>query len=367
MAYLGNSPTSQAFTSLTDTFSGNGSQTAFTLSRNVISPNDILVVVNNVAQQPTNYTVSGNTLTFSPAPSSGTNNIYVRYLSTNLLTVGVSQRSVGVTELSASGTPSSSSYLRGDNTWNSIPASPQIIPITASVASNALTVTLNPTSLDFRSSSLTSGTINTRTISSPISMTVSSGSTLGTVNATQSKIIVLALDNAGTVELAVVNIAGGTQLDETNLISTTAEGGAGAADSATVVYSTTARTSVPYRVVGYVESTQTTAGTWAAAPSTIQGVGGQALDVMGSLGYSQTWQTVARSSGTTYYNTTGRPIILTFTANITQTTTVTIGGANAVTAPGQPYIIQVTVVIPPGMSYSATSAQAGLVNPRELR
>jgi hypothetical protein len=198
-------------------------------------------------------------------------------------------------------------------------------------------------------------------------MTVSSGSTLGTINATQSKLIVLALDNAGTVELAVVNIAGGTQLDETNLISTTAEGGAGAADSATVVYSTTARTSRPYRVVGYVESTQATAGTWATAPSTIQGVGGQALDVMGSLGYSQTWQTVARSSGVTYYNTTGRPIVFTFTANLTQTTTVTIGGANAVTVPGQPYISQITVVVPPNMSYSATSAQAGLVNPRELR
>ncbi len=367
MSYIGNTPTSQAFAPGTDTFSGTGSQTAFTLSRNVATVNDIQVVVNNVVQQPSHYTVSGNTLTFSPAPSAGTDNIYVRYLSTNLQTIGVSQRAVGIPQLSASGTPSASTYLRGDNSWSSVPASPQIIPITASVSGNALTITLNATSLDFRSSSLASGTINTRVISSPISMTVSSGSTLGTINATQSKLIVLALDNAGTVELAVVNIAGGNQLDETNLISTTAEGGAGAADSINVVYSTTARTSLPYRVVGYVESTQATAGTWATAPSTIQGVGGQALDVMGSLGYSQKWQTVARSSGVTYYNTTGRPIILTFTANITQTTTVTIGGANAVTAPGQPYIIQVTVVIPPGMSYSATSAQAGLVNPRELR
>lgn len=369
MAYIGNTPTSQAFVSATDNFSGDGTNTAFTLSRTVLSSNDILVVVNNVEQQPSTYSVSGTTLTFSAAPSSGTDNVYVRYLSTNIQTIGLSQGSVGASQLSATGTPSSSTYLRGDNSWAaiSIPAAPQILPITASVSGNALTITLNPTSLDFRSSSLASGTVNTRVISSPISMTVSSGSTLGTINATQSKLIVLALDNAGTVELAVVNIAGGTQLDETNLISTTAEGGAGAADSATVVYSTTARTSRPYRVVGYVESTQATAGTWATAPSTIQGVGGQALDVMGSLGYSQTWQTVARSSGVTYYNTTGRPIVFTFTANLTQTTTVTIGGANAVTVPGQPYISQITVVVPPNMSYSATSAQAGLVNPRELR
>jgi hypothetical protein len=102
-------------------------------------------------------------------------------------------------------------------------------------------------------------------------MVVSSGSTLGTVSAQQSRIVVLALDNAGTIELAVVNISGGNNLDETTLISTTAEGGAGAADSANVIYSTTARTSLPFRVVGYIESTQATAGTWATAPSTIQG------------------------------------------------------------------------------------------------
>lgn len=243
----------------------------------------------------------------------------------------------------------------------------QIQPITASVSGNALTVTLNPTTLTFRSPSLASGAVNVRTVSTAISMTVSSGSTLGTVNAQTSKIVVLALDNAGTVELAVVNIAGGNQLDETNLISTTAEGGAGGADSINVIYSTTARTSLPYRVVGYVESTQTTAGTWAAAPTTIQGVGGQALTSMGSVGYSQTWQTVTRSSGTTYYNTTGRAIVFTFTANLTQNTTVTIGGVNAVNVPAQPYVSQITVIVPPNMSYSATSAQAGLVNPRELR
>ena len=186
----------------------------------------------------------------------------------------------------------------------------QIQPIAASVGSSALTVTLNPTTLDFRSSTLSSGTVNTRTISSAISLVISSGSTLGTVSAQQSRIVVLAIDNAGTVELAAVNIAGGNDLSETGLISTTAEGGAGAADSANVIYSTTARTNVPYRVVGYVESTQATAGTWATAPSTIQGYGGQALAAMSSLGYGQTWQSVTRTSGTTYYNKSGKAICL---------------------------------------------------------
>ena len=103
MSYIGNTPTSQAFAPGTDTFSGTGSQTAFTLSRNVSTVNDILVVVNNVEQQPSNYTVSGTTLTFSPAPSSGTNNIYVRYLSTNLLAVAPQQGSVVPSSLSTGG------------------------------------------------------------------------------------------------------------------------------------------------------------------------------------------------------------------------------------------------------------------------
>ena len=188
-----------------------------------------------------------------------------------------------------------------------------VYPITASVATSALTVTLNPCSLAFRSSTLTSGTTVTRTVAAAISVVVPSTATLGTVSATQSRIVVLAIDNAGTVELAVVNISGGSVLDETTLITTTAI--AAASNSATAYYSTTARTSVAYRVVGYVESTQATAGTWATAPSTIQGYGGQALSAMSSLGYGQTWQAVTRTSGTTYYNTTGKPIFISAVAN----------------------------------------------------
>jgi hypothetical protein len=94
MSYIGSPPASQAFAPGTDTFSGTGSQTAFTLSRNVATVNDILVVVNNVEQQPSHYSVSTSTLTFSTAPSSGTNNIYVRYLSTNLITIAPQAGSV---------------------------------------------------------------------------------------------------------------------------------------------------------------------------------------------------------------------------------------------------------------------------------
>lgn len=151
----------------------------------------------------------------------------------------------------------------------------QIQPITASVAGNALTLTINATAIEFRSGTLTDGTVNKRTVGSPVSMTVSNGSTLGTTNGVASRIAVLAIDNAGTVEVACVNLNGGTALDEDSLISTTAEGGAGAADSATTIYSTTARSNVPFRVVGVVTITEATAGSWVSSPTVIQGIGGQ--------------------------------------------------------------------------------------------
>ena len=95
MAYIGSTPTSQNFISGTDYFSGTGSQTAFILTRTVNSVNDIEVVINNVVQQPsTAYTISGTTITFTSAPSSGTNNIYVRYLSTNMQSFTVPANSI---------------------------------------------------------------------------------------------------------------------------------------------------------------------------------------------------------------------------------------------------------------------------------
>jgi len=100
MAVIGNSSTQQAFTPAVDYFSGNASTTAFTLSRPVASVAQVQVVVNNVAQNPSSaYTVSSNTITFTSAPSSGTNNIYVYYTSPITQVIAPSQGSVNTTSL----------------------------------------------------------------------------------------------------------------------------------------------------------------------------------------------------------------------------------------------------------------------------
>ena len=242
----------------------------------------------------------------------------------------------------------------------------KIQPITASVAASALTITLNPTILDFRASPLTSGTVTTIAVPAAISVTIPSTSTMGTVSAVQSRIVIIAINNAGTVELAAVNISGGSVLDETTLITTTAAVAAG--NSATAYYSTTARTSVAYRVVGYVESTQATAGTWATTPSTLQGYGGQALAAMSSLGYGQTWQTVTRTSGTTYYNTTGRSIhFMSLGSNGPSTLTLVINGYTFPVINGGAGTNPVCwAVIPPNQSYSVT-LNIGTLSASELR
>lgn len=66
----------------TQTFSGTGAQTAFTLSGTPASVGSIFVTISGVVQTPTaDYTISGTTLTFTTAPPSGTNNIFVRWFS----------------------------------------------------------------------------------------------------------------------------------------------------------------------------------------------------------------------------------------------------------------------------------------------
>jgi hypothetical protein len=86
MAYLGNNnlpfdPTrTVAAPRDADRFSGNGSTVAFTLSRAVNKATDVEVFVENVQQEPlTAYDAVGTSLTFTGAPPSGTNNVYVVY------------------------------------------------------------------------------------------------------------------------------------------------------------------------------------------------------------------------------------------------------------------------------------------------
>ena len=153
---------------------------------------------------------------------------------------------------------------------------PSNYSIAASVGSNALTLALktrdgaDPDSGDgiaffFRNATSATGDVAVARAVAATSIVVSSGSTLGTVNGQASYLYLYAINNSGTVELAVSS----TLFDDMSVQSTTAEGGAGAADSATVLYSTTARSNKAIKLIARIKNSQTTAGTWAAVPTEI--------------------------------------------------------------------------------------------------
>ena len=81
MSYVGqNLPTDVFGGYTTDSFTGDGSATTFTLSQEPISEQGLLVVINNVIQQPTtNYTVSGTTLTIVGTAVASGDVIYARH------------------------------------------------------------------------------------------------------------------------------------------------------------------------------------------------------------------------------------------------------------------------------------------------
>jgi hypothetical protein len=243
-------------------------------------------------------------------------------------------------------------------------------------AAGALTFTAASMYLDFRSTTLTSGTPST-VLAAPSDLVLPSGGTLGTVTTVQARLILVELNNAGAAELAIINLAGGNSLDETGVINTTAIGTG--SDSNNVFYSTTARTGVAYRVVGAVDVVNT-AGAW-GNPVLVQGAGGNALTAMSSLGYGQTWQnvTVSRALGTTYYNTTGKPIHISVCGQGTVNASSTQIGCyvNSVLAASSGTVLgtggaikgsYISVVVPNGAAYRVDAEiQASLSTWSELR
>jgi hypothetical protein len=105
MAFIGTPlDTRNTFQSLVGKrFSGDGSTTDFTLDVAPSSTLDIEVFVGNVRQDPNSaYTLSGTTLSFTGAPPSGTNNIYVVHQAKSVGTIDPPANSVGVTQLNLS-------------------------------------------------------------------------------------------------------------------------------------------------------------------------------------------------------------------------------------------------------------------------
>ncbi len=82
MSYIGNTlPANFQSLPAVQRFNGDGSDTTFTLAAQIANDQSILVSVDGVTQDSNAYSVSGTTLTFTAAPSSGTGNIFVHTIS----------------------------------------------------------------------------------------------------------------------------------------------------------------------------------------------------------------------------------------------------------------------------------------------
>ena len=158
MPYVGNIP-AEKYASFAVQHFTTSATTGYTLDNAVTNENDIRLVINNVVQQPGGsyaYTAAGTVLTLSAATTSsdtmycvflgkavqtvnpGAGSVGTSQLATDAVTnVKVADDAIGVAELSATGTASSSTFLRGDNSWQD----PGGVALATSTDNQVVTVT----------------------------------------------------------------------------------------------------------------------------------------------------------------------------------------------------------------------------------
>ena len=135
MGYLGNRP-AEAYSAFQKQDFSTSATTSYTLDHPVANQNEIALFINFVRQEPTAaYTASGTTLTLTSATAS-TDDMYCVYLGKAVQTVNPPSGSVGLSQLSATGTKSSSTFLRGDNTF----ATAGVDGITSSAGATAINI-----------------------------------------------------------------------------------------------------------------------------------------------------------------------------------------------------------------------------------
>lgn len=241
-------------------------------------------------------TVSLPAWSFTSDPDSGVyrigaNNIGVAVNAAKVL--DISATGLGVTgTITATGTISSNGTVLAPQAQSAGMINGTIVE---SHAGNAVTFAIktlagadpsatDPVFVAFRNVTAATGNYVTLQITAALSLVVTSGSTLGTVSSNVPfKLWLVLFNDASTVRLGIINtVTGGATptniypLGQFPIASSTAEGGAGGADSPAVFYTGTAVSSKAYVPIGYAayETGQTTAGAWAASPTRLQLFGG---------------------------------------------------------------------------------------------
>lgn len=160
---------------------------------------------------------------------------------------------------------------------------PVNLQINASVAASALTISIvgnngsapsstNPVVTPFRNAALTSGAVSLVSLTAPLSLTIASGSTMACPSSLACRLWILEADVSGTAVLCAYNANSGTGILGVNESApqSSASGTSGGNSAQTLYCNVSAIVSAPVRYVGYVDITESTAGTWTSNPSVIQ-------------------------------------------------------------------------------------------------
>tara|TARA_R110002012_G_scaffold95685_1_gene231127 strand:- start:290 stop:1453 length:1164 start_codon:yes stop_codon:yes gene_type:complete len=287
MAYIGNIPAEKYISISSQTFTTiNG--TGYTLSSSVTNSEDIALFLNNVRQKPSTYTATGTSLTMGTATTTA-DELYCVYLGKGIQTVTpgsasvgtaqiadlavttakldnlavtnakVADDAVGVDELSATGTASASTYLRGDNSWAAVAAD----------TNDKVSVSADDTTPGYLNGKLVAGT--------NISLTEGSGGGDETLTAAFTGNLAASVINTGLIDTA--RLGTGTASSSTFLRGdqTYAEAGGGKVAQVVQTVDTTIRSAT---VSSYVTTNISVTITPTSATSKIL------LDFSGYMGFS---------------------------------------------------------------------------------
>ncbi len=180
--------------------------------------------------------------------------------------------------------------------------------IAASVGSSALTISLkqsdgataptvlSPVSIAFRSSTASTGGFSIVKATAATTLVVPSTALLGAANGVDQYLFVYAINNAGTIELAV---SGNIPFEDNSIqTSTTITTGA---DSGGVLYSTTGRSSVAVRLIGRFLINEATAGTWNSTPTDIRLIPRLAKTTTPLTAYTPTIASVGTATNVSFF------------------------------------------------------------------
>lgn len=171
MGYIGTDINYGNIASQTGTGDGADTTPIAALTYSVPSSSSIIVTLDGVTQVPTtDYTVVGTTLTFTTAPANLVK-ILVVFLGRSLDLGIPSDGTVGLNQLSATGTPSASLALKGDNSWGQ--AGGPSLGSNAIIRTNAKTISENISFAGTENGS----TVGPVSITGSYTVTVTSGST----------------------------------------------------------------------------------------------------------------------------------------------------------------------------------------------